>query len=59
MMIGCCHLSIPRVINMKKNKIAQKKLPGMEAIASEYTMNTRPSPSIPTSSTLSPCILAM
>ena len=28
------HLSIPKVMSMKKNKIAQKKLPGMDAIAS-------------------------
>ena len=39
---------------MKKKRMAQKKLPGIEAMASLYTMNTRPSPSIPTSLTLRP-----
>ena len=28
------YLSIPKVINIKKKRIAQKKLPGMDAIAS-------------------------
>ena len=28
------YLSIPKVISMKKKRIAQKKLPGMDAIAS-------------------------
>ena len=45
---------MPRVMSMKKKRMAQKKLPGIDAMASLYTMNTRPSPSIPTSLTLRP-----